>query len=183
MKTKSTDSSDEPKLKKPIGTSSKTLDTVVIPGMSPRSPQPSDSCDSTPRIRFWQGLYWPLRRTAIVVGSILLLSLIGSSLFNLVKDTIYKLTYKSTPASPAQEQPKIKPSNPFTQITASNSTNNNCTDLPIRMAKAKITGSQVDKIFYQKHRKNSLSKTDADRELRQEWCAISNKLIDKKQTE
>ena len=121
----------------------------------------------------------PLRRTAIVLGSIFILALIGSGLFNLAKDTIYNLTNKPTPLTPTPAQPKIEPTNSPTQITATNSTNN-CTDLPSRMAKAKITGSQIDKIFYQNHPKNSLSTTNADRELRQEWCAIGNRLIEKK---
>ena len=182
METKSTDFSDNSQLKNSINTSSKTPDTVVIPGMSPRSPQSSTSDESTPQVGFWQGLHLPLRRTGIVVCSIFILFLIGSGLFNLAKDTIYNLTNKptpSTPLAPTQEQPKIEPSNSPTQTTATNSTNN-CTDLPSRMVKAKITGSQVDKIFYQKHPENSLSTTDADRELRQEWCAIGNQLIDKK---
>ena len=180
METKSTDSSDNSPLKNSIDTSSKTPDTLVIPGMSPRPPQPSNSSgESTPQIGFLQGLYWPIRRTALVVTSSLVLALIGSGLFNLAKYTLDKLTPKSTPSSPTQGQLKIESSNTPTQSTATNSTNN-CMDLPSRMAKANITSSQVDKIFYQNHPKNSLSATNADRELRQEWCAIGNKLIDKK---
>ena len=180
METKSTDSSDNSPLNKSIDTSSKTLDTVVIPGMSPRHPQPSNSSgESTPPIGFLQGLYLPIRRTAIVVISILVLALIGSGLFNLAKYTLDKLTSKSTPSSPTQGQPQIESSNTPTQSMTTNSTNN-CMDLPSRMAKAKITGSQIDKIFYQNHPKNSLSTTNADRELRQEWCAIGNRLIEKK---
>ena len=121
----------------------------------------------------------PLRRTEIVLGSVFFLALIGSGLFNLAKNTIYNLTHKSIPPIPTPAQPKIEPSNSPTQ-TNINSSTNNCTDLPSRMVHAKVTASQVDKVFYQKHPKNSLSTTSADRELRQEWCVIGNQLIDKK---
>ena len=182
METKSTDSSDNSQIKNSIDTSSQTPDTLVVLGMLRHQPQPSNSGESTPQIGFWEGLQLPLRRTGIVVCSIFVLFLIGSGLFNLAKDTIYNLNNKPTPLTPlapTQEQQKIEPSNSPTQTTATNSTNN-CTDLPSRMVKARVTGSQVDKIFYQKHPKNSLSTADADRELRQEWCAIGNQLIEKK---
>ena len=177
METKSTDSSNNPPLKQSIDTSSKTPATVVVPGMSPLPSEPENSDESTPQISFWAGLHLPLRRAAIVFGSILVLALIGSGLFNFAKNTIYNLTNKSTESSPTQ--PKIEPSNSPAPATATSS-KNNCTDLPSRMAQAKVSAAQVDKIFYQKHPKSSLSTTSVDRELRQEWCAIGNQLIEKK---
>jgi hypothetical protein len=59
---------------------------------------------------------------------------------------------------------------------------NECLDLPTRMARANITPNQVDKVFYQKYpdRTNkALGDTQLDRNLRQEWCAVANKLIHK----
>jgi hypothetical protein len=48
------------------------------------------------------------------------------------------------------------------------------------MAKANITAKQVDRVFYQKYPDRSnkaLGDTQLDRSLRQEWCAVANKLI------
>ncbi len=53
------------------------------------------------------------------------------------------------------------------------------------MAKAKMTSQQVDKVFYQTYpdRVNKpLADTAIDRSLRQEWCAVANKLIEQKST-
>jgi hypothetical protein len=59
----------------------------------------------------------------------------------------------------------------------------NCTDLPTRMTKAKMTSQKVDKVFYQTYpdRVNKpLADTAIDRNLRQEWCEVANKLIEQK---
>lgn len=180
METKSTNSLDNSQVKNLIDTLSKTPDTVVVPGMSPRPPQPSNSGESTPRMGLWRGLYWPLRRTAILLGGILTVVLILSGLFSLAKNTISNLTsLSSTPPNQSAEQTKIETSKSDKLTT----TTNNCTDLPTRMAKAKVTGAQIDLIFSQKHPdrlKNPISGGDSDRELRQEWCEIGNKFIDRK---
>jgi hypothetical protein len=59
------------------------------------------------------------------------------------------------------------------------------------MSTAKITGQQVDNVFYQtypdllkqrwRERVNKpLADTSIDRNLRQEWCAVANKLIEQR---
>jgi hypothetical protein len=53
------------------------------------------------------------------------------------------------------------------------------------MSTAKVTGQQVDKVFYQTYpdRVNKpLADTTIDRNLRQEWCAVANKLIEQRST-
>jgi hypothetical protein len=61
------------------------------------------------------------------------------------------------------------------------------------LPQAKVTGQQVDKMFYQaypdllkqrwRERVNKpLADTSIDRALRQEWCAVANKLIEQSST-
>ncbi len=64
--------------------------------------------------------------------------------------------------------------------TISTDSKNECLDLPTRMAKANITAKQVDKVFFQTYPDRSnkpLGNIQLDRSLRQEWCAVANKLI------
>jgi hypothetical protein len=122
-----------------------------------------------------------MKRVGSIVVSLLILALIGSGLFNLAKGAIDSLTAKK-PATTTQTTEQNQPTSSQTPTTAS-SDKNNCTDLPTRMTTAKITGQQVDKVFYQTYPdrfNNPLADTKIDRNLRQEWCGVANKLIDQK---
>lgn len=106
-----------------------------------------------------------------------------AGLFNLAKGVSDSLTTKK-PAITSQTTEQSQPTTANTPTTASTD-RNNCTDLPTRMAKAKMTSQQVDKVFYQTYpdRVNKpLADTAIDRSLRQEWCAVANKLIEQKST-
>jgi hypothetical protein len=161
-------------------TNSKTPPTVHIAGVQPLSHRIStDEFDRQPR--FWSGLRLPAKRVGTILFLLLMLILIGSGLVNLVKGAIESLTEKK-PAPINQPTGQSQPTTTSNPTTTS-SDKNNCTDLPTRMTKAKITSQQVDKVFYQTYpdRGNKpLADTAIDRNLRQEWCAVANKLIDGK---
>ncbi len=162
-------------------TDSKTLPTVHVAGISPLPQRSSNSGESNPKPGLWTGLRLPMKRTATIVVILLVLAMVGSGLFNLAKGAIDNLTAKK-PATTNQPTEQSQPTTTNTPTTAS-SDKNNCTDLPTRMTKSKITGQQVDKVFYQTYpdRVNKpLADTSIDRALRQEWCAVANKLIEQK---
>jgi hypothetical protein len=163
-------------------TNSKTPSTVHIAGISPL-PQASSGGESNSQPGLWAGLRLPMKRVGSIVVSLLILALIGSGLFNRAKGAIDNLTAKK-PATNIQTTEQSQPTSSQTPTTAS-SDKNNCTDLPTRMTTAKITGQQVDKVFHQTYpdRVNKpLADTATDRNLRQDWCGVANKLIDRKLT-
>jgi hypothetical protein len=163
-------------------TNSKTSPTVHIAGISPL-PQQSSSGESNPPPGLWEGLRLPLKRVGSIGFILFILALGISGLFNLSKGAIDSLTAKK-PATTSQPTEQSQPSTTPIPTTAS-SDRNNCTDLPTRMVKAKMTSQQVDKVFYQTYpdRVNKpLADTVTDRALRQEWCAVANKLIEQKPT-
>ena len=162
-------------------TNSKTPLTVHVAGIQPLSHR-SSSSESNPRSGLWAGLRLPMKRVGTIVFILFILALICSGLFNLAKGAIDSLIAKkpaTTTSQPAeQSQPGTSPT-----PTAANSDKNNCTDLPTRMTKAKMTSQQVDKVFYKTYparAKEPLTDRDNDRFLRQEWCAVANKLIEQK---
>jgi hypothetical protein len=175
--TKSIEQSQSPTLNQ---TNSKTPSTVHIAGISPL-PQASSGGESDSQPGLWAGLRLPMKRIGTIVFILLILALVVSGLFNLAKGAIDSLTAKKTGTNiQATEQSQRTSSQ--TPTTAS-SDKNNCTDLPARMIKAKITGKEVDKVFYQTYpdRVNKpLADTATDRNLRQDWCGVANKLIDRK---
>ena len=158
-------------------TNSKTPPTIQI-GASPL-PQQSSSGDFIPSPGLWEGLRLPIKRVGTIVFILFILALGVSGLFNLAKGAFNSgIAKKPNPTSQTTEQ-----SQPITipNPTTTSSDKNNCTDLPSRMIKAKITSQQVDKAFYQTYpdRVNKpLADTAIDRALRQEWCASANKLIE-----
>jgi hypothetical protein len=164
-------------------TDSKTPPTVHIAGISPL-PQQSSSGESNPPPGLWEGLRLPLKRVGSIVFILLILALGVSGLFNLAKGAIDSLTVKKPATTTSQPTEQSQPSTSPNPTTAS-SDKNNCTDLPTRMTKAKITSQQVDRVFYQTYpdRVNKpLADTTVDRALRQEWCAVANKLIEQNPT-
>ena len=164
-------------------TNSKTPLTVHVAGIQPLS-QRSSSGESNPRSGLWAGLRLPMKRVGTIVFILFILAFICSGLFNLAKGAIDSLTAKKPATTTSQPAEQSQPSTSPTP-TAASSDKNNCTDLPTRMTKAKITSQQVDKVFYQTHpdRANKpLADTAIDRNLRQEWCAVASKLVDKKST-
>jgi hypothetical protein len=176
-KTKSVQQPQSPKLNQ---TNSKTPPTVHVAGISPLPHRVStDEFDRQPG--FWAGLRLPAKRIGTILFLLLILILIGAGLVNLVKGAIDSLTAKK-PAAINQPTEQSQPTTTNTPTTAS-SDKNNCTDLPTRMATAKITSQLVDKVFYQTYpdRVNKpLADTSIDRNLRQEWCAVANKIIEQK---
>jgi hypothetical protein len=161
-------------------TNSKTPPTIHVAGVEPLTHQTStDELEHKPG--FWSGLRLPGKRVGTIAFFLLILILICSGLINLAKGAIDSLTVKK-PIPTNQQTEQSQPNTNNTPTTAS-SDRNNCTDLSTRMTKAKITGQQVDKVFYQTYpdRINKpLTDTAIDRSLRQEWCAIANKLIEEK---
>jgi Na+-transporting methylmalonyl-CoA/oxaloacetate decarboxylase gamma subunit len=148
-------------------------------GISPL-PQHSSSGESTPQPGLWAGLRLPVKRIGTVIFILFILALVVSGLFNLAKGALDSFTAKK-PTSTSQQTEQSQPN--ATSTPATNSDKNNCTDLPDRMTKAKMTSQQVDKVFYQTYpdRANKpLADTTIDRALRQEWCAVANKLIEQK---
>jgi hypothetical protein len=163
-------------------TNSKTPATVRVGGISPL-PQQSSSGESNPPPGLWAGLRLPMKRVGTIVFILFILALGVSGLFNLAKGAMDSLTAKK-PATTSQPVEQSQPITTPTPTTAS-SDKNNCTDLPTRMTKAKMTSQQVDKVFYQTYPDRSnkpLADTATDRALRQEWCAVANKLIEQKPT-
>ena len=180
--TKSIQQPQSPTLKQ---TDSKTPPTVHVPGISPL-PQRSSSDESISPPGLWAGLRLPMKRVGTIAFILFILALGVSGLFNLAKGAVDSLTAKKpTPTSQPTEQNQPSTTNiPTTSNPiATNSDKNNCTDLPTRMTTAKIASQQVDKVFYQTYPNRSnkpLSDTTTDRALRQEWCAVANKLIEQK---
>jgi hypothetical protein len=160
-------------------TSSKTQKTRHIPGVMPFQPSTNQvKIESEPK--FWVGLRKPMKWVVTIAVPILILALIGSGLFNLVRGMIES---DKTPQKVVVDRSTSNPS-----PTISTATKNECMDLPTRMDRAKITTKEVDKVFYQKYpdllkqrwreRMNkTLGDTQLDRNLRQEWCVVANKLI------
>ncbi len=165
-------------------TNSKTPPTLHIAGIQPLSHRVSTDEFDRRQPRFWSGLRLPAKRVGTILVFLFVLALVGSGLFNLAKGAIDNLTAKKPATTTSQPTDRIQPSTTPTPTTA-NSDKNNCTDLPTRMTTAKITSQQVDKVFYQTYpdRVNKpLADTTIDRSLRQEWCAVANKLIEQKPT-
>ena len=177
--TKSFQQSQPPNLNQ---TASKTPKTTRIPDISPLSSSSGNGAEPPPTT-LWEGLRLPIKRTLSILVPLLILILVGSGLFNLVRGAIEGLTKKPTTSTQTTEQP-ITQSSPTTTPTVASSDKNNCTDLPTRMTNAKITAAQVDKLFYQTYpdRVNKPLSVDTitERNLRQEWCSIANKLIEQK---
>jgi hypothetical protein len=152
-------------------------------GISPL-PQQFSSGESTPQPGLWQELRLPMKRIGTVVFILFILAMGVSGLFNIAKGAIDSLSAKkpaTTTSQPTEQSQPITTPTPTTAI----SDKNNCTDLPTRMSKAKMTSQEVDKVFYQTYpdRVNKpLADTTVDRNLRQEWCAVANQLIDRKST-
>jgi hypothetical protein len=175
--TKTFESSQSPKLNQ---TSSKTQKTLHIPGVIPLQQSSSKTIlESQPE--FWTGLRKPMKWMVAIAIPILILALLGSGLFNLVQGMMKgdkapkEIVIDRFPK--AEAPPKTSSSSPTISTTAKNE----CMDLPTRMAKANIIIKEVDKVFYQKYpdRMNkALGDTQLDRNLRQEWCGVANKLID-----
>jgi hypothetical protein len=115
-------------------------------GISPL-PQKSSSGESNPPPGLWAGLRLPIKRVGTIVFILFILALVVSGLFNLAKGVSDSLTTKK-PAITSQTTEQSQPTTANTPTTASTD-RNNCTDLPTRMAKAKMTSQQVDKVFYQ----------------------------------
>jgi hypothetical protein len=176
--TKSVQQSQSPNLN---STNSKTPPTLHIAGIEPLPPRSSNSGESNPKPDLLAGLRLPLKRAGTIVVILFILALVISGLFNLAKGALDSLTAKkpaTITSSPAEQSQPIA----TTTLTPTTETSNknDCTDLPTRMAQAKIAGQQVDTVFYQKHpdRVNKpLTDAESDRALRQEWCAVANKLI------
>jgi hypothetical protein len=178
MDPKETKTFESSKSPNPNQTSSKTQKTKHILGVSPLEQSASNTnLESSPK--FWAGLRKPMKWAVTIVVPILILALVVSGLFNLVQGLMKgENTPQSIPTTPTNDRSTSSPSS----IVASTS-KNECLDLPTRMAQSKITIQEVDKVFHQKYpdRTNkALGDTQLDRNLRQEWCAIGNRLSNTK---
>jgi hypothetical protein len=173
--TKTFESNQPPNLNQ---TSSKTQKTQHIPGVMPMQPSITKT-QLESESGFWTVLRKPMRLMVKIVVPILILALLGSGLFNLVQGMMKgdkapkEIVVDRFPK--AEAPPTTSSSSPIVSTT----TKNECMDLPTRMTQSKIDTKQVDKVFYQKYpdRMNkALGDTQLDRNLRQEWCAIGNRL-------
>jgi hypothetical protein len=158
------------------GTSSKTPDTLVVPGMQPLK-NPIKTAEFAVRPGFWEDLRKPVKWVLTFLVPLLVLILIGSGLFNLAKSMFGGKPANQPVSQPATEQPVVNASPSPTAVAKSNG----CADLPARMAQGKVTGVQVDKAFYKAH-PDRVSKllTEADADLKKEWCSIADRLITQK---
>jgi hypothetical protein len=175
--TKTFESSQSPNLNQ---TSSRTQKTLHIPGVMPMQPSISKT-QLESESGFWTVLRKPMRLMVKIVVPIIILALLGSGLFNLVQGMMKG--DKSPKEIVVDRFPKAEasPTTPSPSPTISTTAKNECMDLPTRMAKANITAKQVDRLFYQKYPDRSnkpLGDIQLDRNLRQEWCGVANKLID-----
>jgi hypothetical protein len=178
-----------PQFSNPNRTYSKTPPTIQITSSSPQPQISSHRGRSKPKPRLRKVWRLAMKRTGAIVIILFVLALIFAGLFNLAKGAIW---YSQSFANDNRTaQPSVTPK-PFEQIQTSStapatasSDKNNCTDLPIRMTNAKIDSQQVNKIFYQTYPERvnrPLTDTVIDRALRQEWCAVANKIIEQKFT-
>jgi hypothetical protein len=154
------------------GTSSKTPDTLVVPGMQPLKER-IKTAEFAARPGFWEDLRKPAKLMITFLVPLLVLILIGSGLFNLAKWMFNK------PASqPVVGQTAAQPAASPVAVAQAKS---GCVDLGARMTRAKVTGVQVDKAFYQAH-PDRVGKplTEADADLKKEWCSIADRLITQK---
>jgi hypothetical protein len=169
--TKTFESNQPPNLNQ---TSSKTQKTRHIPGVMPLE-QSASKIQLESKSEFWTGLRKPMKWVVTIAVPILILALIGSGLYNLVQGMMK--------GSKAPKEIVVDRSIPSPSPIISTTSKNDCIDLPTRMAQAKITTKEVDKVFYQKYPDRSnkaLGDTQLDRNLRQEWCGVANKLIQQK---
>ena len=152
-------------------TSSKTQNTQHIPGMSPLQ-KPANNTQVETQPEFWVGLRKPMKWAVTIGGTIFILALISSALFN------FAASLMKGDKAPKEIVPDRSRSSPGSTI--STTSKGECLDVLARMAKAKITPEQVDKVFFQKYpdRTNKpLVDKKTDSTLRQEWCSDANKLI------
>jgi hypothetical protein len=159
----------------PNQTSSKTQKTQHIPGVSPVQPPSTNTQPESPP-SFWAGLRKPMKWVVTIGVGALIFAFIGSKLFNFAQGL---MKGKDTP-KPISTTSTTDRSTIVSTPTISTDSKNECLDLPTRMAKANITADRVDRVFYQKYPDRSnkaLGDTQLDRNLRQEWCAVANKLI------
>ncbi len=170
--TKSFEQTQSPDLN---GTSSKTPDTIHVPGVQPLK-NPIKTAEFEARPGFWEDLRKPAKWAITFFVPLAVLILLGVGLFNVAKWAIGSWTTKPSVSPQATEQPVVSP-----RPTAVVKSKSGCTDLPVRMAQAKVTGMQVDKAFYQAH-PDRVGKplTEADADLKQEWCSIADRLISQK---
>jgi hypothetical protein len=158
------------------GTSSKTPDTLVVPGMQPLKDR-IKTAEFSARPGFWEELRKPAKLVITFLVPVAVVILLGSGLFNVAKWAIDSWTAKKPVSQPPTEQPVVKASPSPTAVAKSNG----CADLPARMVLAKVTGVQVDKAFYKAH-PDRVGKplTEADADLKKEWCSIADRLITQK---
>ena len=157
------------------GTSSKDPDTLVVPGMQRlKNPIKTDEFEARPG--FWEELRKPAKLVITFLLPVAVVVLIGSGLFNVAKWAINSQSAKKPVSSQPTEQPFVN-AVPRPKAVAKSG----CVDLPVRMAQAKVTGVQVDKAFYGAH-PDRVGKplTEADGELKKEWCSIADRLIAQK---
>jgi hypothetical protein len=169
--TKTFESNQPPNLNQ---TSSRTQKTQHIPGVMPMQPSISKT-QLESESGFWTGLRKPMKWVVTIAVPILILALLGSGLLHLVQGMMK--------GDKAPKEIVVDRSTPSPSSIVSSTAKNECMDLPTRMAQAKITSKEVDKVFYQKYpdRMNkALGDTQLDRNLRQAWCGVANKLIGQK---
>jgi hypothetical protein len=137
--TKTFESAQPPNLNQ---TSSKTQKTQHIPGISPLQ-QPTNNTQLESQPEFWVGLRKPMKWAVTIGGTIFVLALISSLLFN------FAASLMKGDKAPKEILPDRSTSSPSPTIATP--AKNECLDLPTRMAKANITAKQVDKLFYQQY--------------------------------
>jgi hypothetical protein len=114
----------------------------------------------------------PLKRVGLALGAVFIAILLISFIYNAVAGMFQKVLPQASPV--VASSPALAPVNASPDA---------CTGMSAKMKTARVSGKQVDRVFWQKH-PDRVNKTldlsaAADRELRQEWCQIAGELTAK----
>jgi hypothetical protein len=175
-----TNSLDRPSASVPPQTAEGTLPTVQIGAGNPQKGQPVTPVGNLPRkTTVWQDLRLPLKWMVTIVPVLFVLIAVPIIAFNAAKGFISGGNASRQKEAGTTATPTTAPTaNPV--ASGNSSPDNGCTDIATRLTLAKITPQKVDAVFYRKYpdRLNKpLNDTTEDRNLRQEWCSIAERLI------
>ncbi len=128
----------------------------------------------------------PLKRVALLMGSLLLTMLLLSLIVNAIGGFWQRITTPPTITTPALSAAVVNPgTTSSTELSKSSAATtdtdqNACTGIPTKMQTAQVTSQQVNQVFWRKHPELSNKDLDlsaaTDRDLRQEWCQMAGEL-------
>ncbi len=151
-------------------TNHRPLKTVQLPDHERGSRINSDRDFSWTQV--WQDFRRPVKQIGTLVIGLLVLGFLTSLSINAVKGLFAP---KPLPIS-------TTPTQPATPTSPSPVVNNSPTTVPATATKCgngKVSGAKIDRAFYAKHPElngRRLTNSDADKSLREDWCAVANSL-------